>query len=104
VLAGTDANNAAGVPASPEHGSSMHRELELLVEAGLTPVDALRAATVLPARYFGLPDRGVIEAGQRADLVLIAGDPLADIGATRKIERVWCTGIESCDPAQPTIT
>jgi imidazolonepropionase-like amidohydrolase len=98
VLAGTDANNATGVPASPEHGSSMHRELELLVAAGLTPAEALRAATVLPARYFGLPDRGVIEAGKRADLMLIAGDPLADIGATRQIERVWCTGIEYCDP------
>ena len=94
VLAGTDANNATGVPASPEHGSSMHRELELLVAAGLTPAEALRAATVLPARYFGLPDRGVIKAGQRADLLLIAGDPLAGIGATRQIERVWCGGIE----------
>jgi imidazolonepropionase-like amidohydrolase len=97
VLAGTDANNSIGVPASPEHGSSMHRELELLVEAGLTPAEALRAATVLPARYFGLPDRGVIEAGRRADLVLIAGDPLVGIGATRQVERVWCRGIEYCD-------
>ncbi len=94
VLAGTDANVTPGVPASPPFGASMHRELELLVDAGLSTVDALRAATVLPARYFGLADRGVIEPGRRADLVLLAGDPVADIRATRRIRRIWCAGLE----------
>jgi imidazolonepropionase-like amidohydrolase len=94
VLAGTDANTTPGVPASPPFGDSLHRELELLTDAGLSAVDALRAATALPARYFGLADRGVVEPGKRADLVLVAGDPVADIRATRQIEQVWCAGIE----------
>lgn len=93
VLAGTDANHANG-PAAVVHGSSLHHELELLVDAGLTTVDALRAATSRPARYFGLVDRGVVEPGRRADLVLIDGDPLRDITATRAIRRIWCGGAE----------
>ena len=92
VLAGTDANADAGSPAAVSHGDSLHHELELLVDAGLTRVDALRAATVLPARYFGLADRGVVEPGRRADLVLLDADPLQDIRATRSIRRVWCGG------------
>ena len=94
ILAGTDANAGPGIPFSPRHGESLHDELELLIEAGLSTVEALRAATVLPAQYFGLHDRGVIEAGRRADLVLIDGDPIADIRATRQIRRVWCAGVE----------
>ena len=50
VLAGTDANQAASAPASPPHGTSLHHELRLLVDAGLSTVDALRSATVLAAR------------------------------------------------------
>ena len=64
------------------------------MDAGLTALDALRAATSRPARYFGLGDRGVIEPGRRADLVLIDGDPLRDIKATQAIRRVWCGGTE----------
>jgi imidazolonepropionase-like amidohydrolase len=94
ILAGTDANDSAGTPARVPHGESLHRELELLVDAGLSTLDALRAATALPARYFGLSDRGTTEPGKRADLVLIDGDPLADIRATRSIRRIWCGGIE----------
>jgi imidazolonepropionase-like amidohydrolase len=94
ILAGTDANAGPGIPFSPRHGESLHDELELLIEAGLSHVEALRAATVLPARHFGLHDRGVIEPGRRADLVLIDGDPIADIRATRQIQRVWCAGME----------
>ena len=90
VLAGTDAN--ADSPAAVSYGDSLHHELELLVDAGLTSLDALRAATELPARYFGLEDRGVIEPGRRADLVLIGGDPLQDIRATRSVRHVWCGG------------
>ncbi|HEY0932388.1 MAG TPA: amidohydrolase family protein [Trebonia sp.] len=93
ILAGTDANQAASAPASPPYGSSLHRELALLAGAGLSPVDALRSATVLPAQYFGLTDRGVITPGKRADLVLIDGDPLPDISAVSKITAVWCAGV-----------
>ncbi|WP_328615984.1 amidohydrolase family protein [Amycolatopsis sp. NBC_00355] len=99
ILAGTDANNEPGVPAEVAHGESLHDELELLVEAGLSTVDALRAATVLPAEHFGLDDRGAIRSGLRADLVLLDADPLADITATRAIARVWCAGVEVKDPA-----
>jgi imidazolonepropionase-like amidohydrolase len=94
ILAGTDANAGPGIPFSPRHGESLHDELELLIEAGLSNVEALRAATVLPAQHFGLHDRGVIEPGRRADLVLLDGDPIADIRATRQIRRVWCAGVE----------
>jgi imidazolonepropionase-like amidohydrolase len=94
ILAGTDANASTQIPASVAHGESLHRELELLVEAGLSPLDALRAATVLPATYFGLADRGAIEPGLRADLVLLDRNPLTDISATRAIRRIWIGGIE----------
>ncbi|MFD0020696.1 amidohydrolase family protein [Streptomyces sp. NPDC058382] len=93
VLAGTDANTQPGVPFQVEHGASLHHELELLVGAGLSPAEALRAATVLPARHFGLTDRGAVAPGLRADLVLIDGDPLTDIRATRNIRNIWCGGI-----------
>ncbi len=94
ILAGSDANDAPGVPARPPFGDSLHHELELLTGAGLSSVEALRAATVVPARYFGLTDRGVIAPGRRADLLLVSGDPVADIRATRAVERVWCAGVE----------
>ncbi|TCO59569.1 amidohydrolase family protein [Actinocrispum wychmicini] len=91
VLAGTDAPNPGTV-----FGASLHRELELLVRCGLSPVRALAAATTEPARVFGLADRGRVAAGQRADLVLVSGDPLTDITATRAIERIWRAGT-ACD-------
>jgi imidazolonepropionase-like amidohydrolase len=93
ILAGTDANSEPFPPASPVHGESLHHELELLVDAGLSNVEALRAATVLPAKHFRLADRGAIRPGLRADLVLLRDDPTADITATRSIERVWCNGV-----------
>ena len=92
ILAGTDANQLPG-PAAVPHGTSLHHELELLVDVGLTTVDTLRAATTRPARYFGLGDRGVVEPGRRADLLLIDGDPVHDIKATQAIRRVWCGGV-----------
>ncbi|MEU8789703.1 amidohydrolase family protein [Streptomyces sp. NPDC048643] len=92
LLVGTDANSAPGVPFAPRHGTSFHAELELMVEAGLTPVEALRGATTLTARTFGLDDRGAIEPGRRADLVLVRADPTADITATRAIDGVWIAG------------
>jgi imidazolonepropionase-like amidohydrolase len=94
VLAGTDANAQAGSPSPVPHGVSLHDELELLTGAGLSTVEALRAATLLPAKHFGLTDRGAIRPGLRADLVLVDGDPVADIRATRAITRVWCAGVE----------
>ena len=95
ILAGTDALglNVTGFPYIP-FGDSLHTELELLVQAGLSTVDVLRAATILPAEHFGLSDRGLIEPGRRADLVLLSGDPIKDIRATRSIQRVWIEGIE----------
>lgn len=94
ILAGSDANASAGVPCQPPFGESLHRELELLVDAGLTTVAALHAATSLPAKHFGLSDRGAIQPGLRADLVLVDGDPVANISATRAISRVWLAGAE----------
>ncbi|MFB7085213.1 amidohydrolase family protein [Streptomyces sp. NPDC056296] len=94
VLAGTDANAATGVPASPPFGKSLHHELELLVDARLSTVEAMRAATEMTAQHFGLNDRGVIAPGKRADLLLVSGDPVSDIRATQNIERVWCAGVE----------
>ncbi|MFD9949424.1 amidohydrolase family protein [Nonomuraea sp. NPDC059023] len=88
LLAGTDANFF-----TPLHGASMHRELLLLVEAGLTPQQALAAATRLPALHFGLTDRGSILPGLRADLVLVDGDPTRGITATRAIAEVWRRGV-----------
>ena len=95
ILAGTDSNNIEGAPAHPQHGESIARELELLVQAGMSTVEAIRSATVETAKQFSwLNDRGVIEPGRRADLVLIDGDPIQDIGAVRKVQRVWCRGVE----------
>jgi imidazolonepropionase-like amidohydrolase len=94
ILAGTDANDSPGTPSRVPHGESLHRELELLADAGLSPLEVLLGATALTARYFGLTDRGTIEPGKRADLILIEEDPLADIRATRSVVRVWCGGIE----------
>lgn len=94
ILAGTDSNTAPASPAQIQPGESLHDELRLLVEAGLTPVEALRSATVLPATFFGLTDRGVIEVGRRADLLLIEGDPIQDITATRAIRGVWAAGMK----------
>ncbi|MCJ1479556.1 hypothetical protein MMC13_008242 [Lambiella insularis] len=98
ILAGTDCNKAPGAPVSPEHGESLHHELELLVGAGLSNLEALRAATVLPAKHFRLPDRGVIAPGMRADLVLLGADPLQDIKNTRSIQKVWLAG-QMFDPS-----
>jgi imidazolonepropionase-like amidohydrolase len=90
VLTGTDAPSPG-----QSYGASVHGEMELLVGTGLTPVQALTAATSAPARAFRLTDRGVIAAGKRADLVLVDGDPTRDITATRRIVSVWKRGVEA---------
>jgi adenine deaminase len=70
---------------------SVHRELELLVRAGLTPEAALAAAASVPARIYNLRDRGRIAPGLRADLVLVAGDPTHDIRPPR-YRAIWKRG------------
>lgn len=87
LLAGTDAPGPGNA-----HGVSLHGELQLLVRAGLTPAQALGAATALPARHFGLGDRGRIARGFRADLLLVEGDPTARISDTLSIVRIWKNG------------
>ena len=87
ILAGTDSPNPGTA-----HGASLHRELELLVKSGLAPIEALTAATSLPAKEFKLNDRGRIAAGLRADLLLVDGDPTTDILATRNIVTIWKNG------------
>ncbi len=88
ILAGSDAPNPGTA-----HGASLHAELGLLVRAGLSPREALAAATSLPARHFGVAERGRIAPGMRADLLLVEGNPLADIDDTRRIVRVWKNGV-----------
>lgn len=91
LLAGTDAAHL-GAPGMA-HGASLHDELRLLTTAGFTPTEALRAATSVPARRFGLRDRGSVKPGLRADLVLVDGDPTVTIGDTLSIRRVWRNGV-----------
>lgn len=92
VIAGTDANAVPDTPSSPPFGESLHHELELLVGAGLSPAEAVTAATSAAADHFGLSDRGRIAPGLRADLVLLDADPTADITASRSIRGVWIAG------------
>jgi imidazolonepropionase-like amidohydrolase len=77
-----------------KRGWAYQRELELLVESGLTPMQALVAGTMENARYFHIADRlGSVEAGKLADLVLVEGDPSKDIRNMRRIQRVMLNGI-----------
>ncbi len=98
LMVGTDAamaNDTVQHSNPTVHGISVHRELELLVtEIGLSPVQALAAATTNPAQAFRLTDRGRIEVGRKGDLVLVRGNPTVNITATRDILRVWRSGVE----------
>jgi imidazolonepropionase-like amidohydrolase len=88
ILAGTDALNPYCFP-----GFSLPDELELLVESGLKPLDALRAATLNPARFLGKEqDFGTVDVGKVADLVLLGADPLVAIGNVRKVDAVVVGG------------
>jgi imidazolonepropionase-like amidohydrolase len=85
VVAGTDQT----VP-----GYSLHREIELYVQAGFTPMEAIQAATIVPARVMGLDrESGTLEKGKRGDLILIDGNPLEDIHNTRNVEFVITNGV-----------
>jgi len=92
LLAGTDANDDDHAPANVAHGPGLRDELELMVAAGLTPAEVLVAATSTPAAFFGFADRGVVEPGRRADLLLVDGDPMTSIDALRSIAAVWIGG------------
>ncbi len=84
IVAGTDQS----VP-----GHSLHRELELYVQAGMTPMEAIRSATIVPARAMKLEQKaGTIEAGKRADLILVAGRPDRQISDIRKVKKVIAAG------------
>lgn len=88
ILAGSDTPNPYVFP-----GISLHEELALMVTAGLTPVEALRTATLHPAEFLGRLDHaGSIAPGKDADLVMLDGDPLADIRNTRRISAVILKG------------
>ena len=87
LLGGSDAGTPFVVP-----GASLHDELALMVEAGLSPLEALRAATVAPARFMKRADMGRIAPGAVADLVLLSGNPLDDIRNTRRIVGVYVNG------------
>ncbi len=89
LLAGTDATSIG-----PVAGFSIHEELAELTESGLTPRQALETATTNPTRFLRrAKESGTIEAGKRADLVLLGADPLSDIRNTRKIEGVMRDGV-----------
>ncbi len=88
IGAGTDTPIVLAAP-----GYSLHSELEMLVRAGLSPLDALAAATIRPAEYFSLQNEmGTVEVGKRADLVLLDANPLADIRNTKTIATVISKG------------
>jgi imidazolonepropionase-like amidohydrolase len=98
LLAGTDTAAPEEEYGGLAQGASLHHELQLLVRAGLTPTEALRAATSLPARHFGLHDRGVIRPGARADLLLVHGDPTTTIADTLNTHTTWRHGTPTPQP------
>ncbi len=87
IIAGTDTLKAYLVP-----GFSLQDELELLAQAGMTPLQVLQAATVNPSKLFNFPDLGTVEQGKIADLVLLDGNPLQEIRNTRRIFAVIAGG------------
>ena len=88
IIAGTDAPNPGTA-----HGAAMVIELSYLVRSGLTPAEALKAATSVPAGLWGMIDRGRIAPGYRGDVLLVRGDPTRDVGALRDIVGVWKNGL-----------
>jgi enamidase len=96
LIAGTDPTGAGGVVP----GHSNQRQIELLAEAGFSPVEAIQIATLNGARYLGRDARiGSIAAGKQADLVVVLGDPSRTIGDVRRVETVFKQGV-GYDPAK----
>jgi imidazolonepropionase-like amidohydrolase len=89
IAMGTDAGPAARFP-----GFFEHEELQLMVDAGLTPAQVLRASTGVAATCIGRDDVGTLEPGKWADFLVLGQDPLQDIRATRTLERVYVAGQE----------
>jgi len=88
IMAGTDAPQPGVYP-----GSSLHEEMQMLVASGLTPREALRSATLVPARFLGIAaTTGSVAVGKRADLVLLDADPTTDIRNTQRIHAVLLDG------------
>lgn len=92
VLAGTDSINVPRTPVNIRLGHNLHHELELLVEAGWSPLEALLTATEAPAEHWGLSDRGRLRPGARADILLCGDNPLGDISRTRDVRGVYVLG------------
>ena len=104
ILTATDANSGGFVPAVA-HGASIHREMKLLVKAGLTPLEALQGASAKAAVAFGIEKAGRIAPGWPATMVLVEGRPDREITDTAKIKKVWVRGCplwEACPSAGST--
>ena len=86
---GTDSGGTHRFP-----GFFEHRELELMVQAGLTPLQAITVGTQDSARILGLEDTGTLEVGMRGDFIIVPDDPLGEISATRNIAEVFRGGIQ----------
>jgi imidazolonepropionase-like amidohydrolase len=93
LLCGTDVGPPLPFLGGLAHGASVHHELQYLVQAGLTPIESLRTATLNPAKRFRLNDRGRIAVGLRADLLLVNGDPTTRISDTLNLRTVWRRGV-----------
>jgi imidazolonepropionase-like amidohydrolase len=94
ILAGSDVSEPLPMLGGLAHGASLNHGLQLLVAAGFSPMEALRAATSVPARRFSLGDRGRIVPGARADLLLVDGDPTTTISDTLNTRAVWHRGVQ----------
>ncbi|RUT67845.1 amidohydrolase family protein [Flavobacterium cupreum] len=92
ILVGTDVSVPMPHLGGLAHGVSVHHEMQLLVEAGLSPIEALRSATSVTAKRFNLSDRGIIAEGRRADLLLVSGDPTSTISDSLSIVGIWKEG------------
>lgn len=105
LVVGTDASGTLSVgnqSFTVPYGSTVHYELQHFVNIlGMSPAEAINAATREPAKWHRVPDRGVVEVGKRADLVLLGSDPLLNISNTLDIERVWVLGREVSKIARP---
>lgn len=91
ILAATDSSDSFFVP-QLKHGETIHKEMELLVEAGLTPLEVLQGATIKPVEAFGISEAGVIVPGMKATMVLVEGRPDQKITDSTKIVQIWVNG------------